>query len=125
MSPLSVLRIWGLGLFSWALLGLGIYLAVEAYDEFDTTAAQARVVDVNGDRVGDRPVDPIAVDDDRDVRDAAMADTAAELEESRLNEADARGAAGQPASRLVPGGCRRITTGKRGPCWPARSPVWA
>jgi len=34
MTPLSVLRIWGLGIFSWALLGLGIYLAVEAYDEF-------------------------------------------------------------------------------------------
>ena len=35
MMPFSVLRIWGLGIFSWALLGVGIYLAVLAYDEFN------------------------------------------------------------------------------------------
>lgn len=39
MTPLSVLRIWGLGIFGWALLGLGIYLAIEAYDHFSTTPA--------------------------------------------------------------------------------------
>lgn len=35
MTPLSVFRIWGLGIFSWALLGAGIYLATLAYEEFN------------------------------------------------------------------------------------------
>ena len=43
MSPLSVLRIWGLGIFGWALLGLGIYLAIETYDHFSKRDALARV----------------------------------------------------------------------------------
>lgn len=34
MLPFSVLRIWGFGLLSWALLGLGIYLGYRAYEEF-------------------------------------------------------------------------------------------
>jgi len=46
MTPLSVFRIWGLGLFSWALLGLGIYLAYEAYDHFDRPPVLARSIEV-------------------------------------------------------------------------------
>jgi pimeloyl-ACP methyl ester carboxylesterase len=34
MMPFSVLRIWGLGLFSWSLLAVGIYLGYRAYEEF-------------------------------------------------------------------------------------------
>jgi pimeloyl-ACP methyl ester carboxylesterase len=36
MMPFSVLRILGLGLFSWLLLGFGIYLAYESYQRFST-----------------------------------------------------------------------------------------
>ena len=34
MLPFSVLRTWGLGLLSWLVLGLGIWLGYEAYQEF-------------------------------------------------------------------------------------------
>jgi pimeloyl-ACP methyl ester carboxylesterase len=34
MLPFSVLRTWGLGFFSWLVLGLGIWLGYEAYQEF-------------------------------------------------------------------------------------------
>src|SRR4051812_16288911 len=42
MMPFSVLRMWGLGLFGWIVLGLGIYLAWQSYREFDR-ASDARV----------------------------------------------------------------------------------
>lgn len=35
MLPFSIFRTWFLGVFSWALLGLGIYLAYRCYEEFN------------------------------------------------------------------------------------------
>jgi pimeloyl-ACP methyl ester carboxylesterase len=57
MMPFSVLRIWGLGLVSWAVLGLGAYLGYRAYEEFTAppVATPVRVAaDVRDDRVADR-----------------------------------------------------------------------
>ena len=34
MMPFSVLRVWGLGLLGWTLLGVGLYLAALTYQEF-------------------------------------------------------------------------------------------
>src|SRR5690349_8188961 len=36
MLPFSVLRVWILGLASWLLIGVGIYLAYDTYRAFDT-----------------------------------------------------------------------------------------
>lgn len=92
MTPLSVLRIWGLGIFSWALLGLGIYLAVQAYDHFNDNDAQ-RIVFDRGDveRQGDSVIDQQT--GDREVLDASpveleSAEPGRELSADRV---DARG----------------------------------
>jgi pimeloyl-ACP methyl ester carboxylesterase len=69
MMPFSVLRIWGLGLFSWALLGLGIYLGYRAYEEFkehpvivtdtrDERIKSADIRDREDARIDDRVVTP-------------------------------------------------------------------
>ncbi|QDU25306.1 Arylesterase [Anatilimnocola aggregata] len=39
--PFSVLRVWGLGVLGWALLGLGVYLGYETYREFSRPVAIA------------------------------------------------------------------------------------
>jgi hypothetical protein len=46
MMPFSVLRMWGLGIFSWLLLGATIYLGWKAYDEirYDSSVAVFRKV---------------------------------------------------------------------------------
>lgn len=45
MMPFSVLRIWGLGIFGWVLLGVGVYLAKQAYDEFNQPEPRTVVVE--------------------------------------------------------------------------------
>jgi pimeloyl-ACP methyl ester carboxylesterase len=52
---------WGLGVFSWFLLGAGIYLAKQAYDEFNRPEPRPVHVENREARVGDR--------DDRDLAD--------------------------------------------------------
>lgn len=54
MMPFSVVRIWGLGLFSWLLLGVAAYLLYEYADGVSPPPADARV------EVADRPGEPVA-----------------------------------------------------------------
>lgn len=72
MMPFSVLRIFGLGLFSWAFLGLGIYCGYRAYEEYRRTAPPRIVrTDVQRDAETDetperdRPTQTVVVRDSR------------------------------------------------------------
>jgi pimeloyl-ACP methyl ester carboxylesterase len=69
MMPFSVLRTWGLGLFSWAILGLGIYLLWEYADGMTRPepqpTAQAQTVD---DDAGAEEVPAMADAGDRSAR---------------------------------------------------------
>jgi pimeloyl-ACP methyl ester carboxylesterase len=58
MMPFSVLRIFGLGLLSWTLLGLGIWLAYESYDQFRRADQRA-----NRPAAGDEKLDIRGEDD--------------------------------------------------------------
>jgi pimeloyl-ACP methyl ester carboxylesterase len=40
MLPFSVLRTWGLGLLSWSVLGLGVWMGYEAYQELTPTESR-------------------------------------------------------------------------------------
>lgn len=95
MTPLSVLRIWGLGIFSWLVLGVGIYLAVEAYQHFSHQRAGAlienRTVDLASDGSGTAS-DPLKDKSDQVVTDQGLAaeDSAAAAEvETRASAAQA------------------------------------
>jgi pimeloyl-ACP methyl ester carboxylesterase len=64
MMPFSVLRIWGLGIFSWLVLGLGIYLSFKAYEEFPRQDLIERPVAVETrDDMAARDVDDVSARD--------------------------------------------------------------
>lgn len=59
MMPFSVLRIWGLGLFSWLLLGAAIYCGWRAYDEIslDSAPVVVRETTANDRAADDQPAE--------------------------------------------------------------------